>query len=162
MKRRATVIDVSDPEDYGRIRARVHGFGDDHNETPWCWPCSALAGPSYGFFCLPQVGDEVWVEQTAEKDWVWTGFFWSGRHPKPADGAAPDVRVFRTPGGHQVKFDEAGNVEIVHGKGATIVLKPNGDIELNGSLGNVVRTCDICAYTGAPHVKGSSTVKAGG
>ena len=190
MKYRAVVTDVADPENLGRIKARVIGFGetdDDtkHNVTPWMYPCAAFAADGSGIFCLPPIGAEVWAEQTAEGDWVSAGGFWSGRNGIPADASAPDVRVIRTPAGHQIKIDEAGDIEILHANGNVVALRQGGDIditvsgdanvtasgkvvvdgsniELNGTSGGVVRTCDICAYTGGPHVKGSSTVKAGG
>ena len=186
VKMRAVVTDLSDPKDLGRIKVGLVGFGDGArlSQTPWCYPCVALAGDGYGFYCLPQVGDEVWVEKTSDNTWVWTGFFWSGRHAKPAEGNAQS-RVFRTPAGHQVKLDDAGDIEIIHANGNVVALRENGDIdvtvsgacnvtasgkvvvdgsqiELNGTSGKIVRTCDICAFTGGPHVKGSTTVKAGG
>lgn len=186
VKMRAVVTDVGDPKDLGRIKVELVGFGDGArlNETPWCWPCVALAGDGYGFFCLPQVGDEVWVEKTADDKWVWTGFFWSGRHAKPTLGNAQS-RVLRTPAGHQLKLDDAGDIEITHANGNLVALRENGDIdvtvsgacnvtasgkvvvdgsriELNGSGGDVVTTKHNCSYTGGPHVLGSTTVKAGG
>lgn len=190
VKRRAVVINVDDPENYGRLTARLIGFGEtdndtQHNETPWMWPCVAFAVDGAGVFMMPPVGAEVWAEQTAEKDWVWTGCFWSGRNQLPASASAPGVRIIRTPSGHQIKLDEDGDIEIMHANGNFVALRSNGDIdvtvsgnanvtatgkvvvdgsniELNGTLGGVVRTCDICSYTGGPHVKGSITVKAGG
>jgi len=132
MKYQAVVIDVSDPRQVGRIKARLRGFGDrsHHSNTPWCWPCVPFAGPGYGFFCLPNLGDEVWVEQAADGSWIWSGFFWSGRHDKPAEGSAPDVRVLRTPVGHQLKLDESGDVEFIHSNGDVIAMRQNGDVDI--------------------------------
>ena len=181
MKRRAIVTDVTDPKGWGRIQVSLVGFGDSvsdkqHNRSPWCWPCSALAGPGYGFYCLPEIDDEVWVESTADNSWVWTGFYWSARNPKPSDGSQ-STRLFRTPAGHQIKLDEDGSVELLHSNGSTVELKTSGDInviatgdvvvnggnvKLNGDSGDVVTTSHICAFTGGPHVLGSQTVKAGG
>lgn len=166
MKTRATVIDVDDPRQVGRIRVKLIGYAAGSDESAWCWPCSPMAGPGYGFYCLPVVGDEVWVEQTAEKDWVWTGFYWSDRKAKPTDGTA-DVRLIRTPIGHQLKIDEAGDIEIRHSNGSIAVLRQNGDIEVtatknillndNGTT-RAVNTMSICNYTGTPHPQGSRTV----
>lgn len=168
MKMRATVIDVNDPRQVGRIRVQLVGYAEDNCESAWCWPCSPMAGPGYGFFCLPVVGDEVWVEQTAEKDWVWTGFYWSDRKAKPTEGTA-DVRLIRTPVGHQLKFMESGDIEIRHSNGSTATLKADGNVEifaekdilLNGTE-KVVTTGCICNYDGRPHPQGSKTVKAEG
>jgi len=174
MKHRGVVTSVDDPKNLGRIEVSVLGFEEGKETTPWVWPCSPLAGDGYGFYCLPEVGDEVWVEQTAEGDWVYTGFFWSGRKPKPDDGTKK-VRLFRTPSGHQIKLDEDGNIEVSHSEGHTIILKKGGDIDLvtddgdvnvvgqkiylNGETGSrVVTTKCLCAYTGTPHPQGSDTV----
>ncbi len=135
VKRRAVVTEVRDPQNLGRIRVDLEGFGlsktdPKHRMSPWCWPCTPFAGPGYGFFCLPVVGDEVWVEQAHSGEWVYTGFYWTGRNPKPPDGQEPDVRVFRTPIGHQMKFDEAGDITIVHNNGNVVALRQNGDVEI--------------------------------
>lgn len=188
MKYRATVTDVADPRGLGRVKARLVGWGEtdadsQHNITPWMWPCVAFAADGSGVFMQPPVGAEVWAEQTADGDWAWTGAFWSERNPAPAAASAPDVRVVRTPAGHQIKLDEAGDVEVLHANGNVVALRQNGDIdvtvsgdcnvtasgkvvvdgsqiELNGTDGDVVTTAHICAYTAGPHVLGSSTVKA--
>ncbi len=175
MKDKATVIDIADPKSLGRIRVALQDDSDT-GLTPWCWPCVPFAGPGYGFYCLPQVGDEVWVEQAAGGEFVWTGFYWNGRNQKPESGSA-DKRVLRTPVGHELLFDENGAIEVRHADGSTVVLEAGGDItvtasgkaivtadqvELNGDSGNVVTTECICSYTGQPHPQGSKSVKAKG
>ena len=166
MKTRGLVKNVEDPSNYGRIRVELIGYDPPTNVTPWCWPCTPFAGPGYGFYCLPVIGDEVYVEKTDEDNWVWTGFCWTSRNPIPADGTK-DVRLFRTPIGHQMKFDENGDIEIEHNSGSVITLKLNGDIEIMADkdvkindAGTVrcVNTLSICAFTGLPHPQGSRTV----
>lgn len=185
MKYQATVTSVSDPEDWGRIKVSVNAFSTDNNVTPWCWPCVPMAGPKFGFFFMPEVGDEVWVEKAADGSWVWTGFFWTGRNVKPSDGVAPTVRVIRTPAGHQIKLDDKGDIEILHSNGNSVTLTANGDtnivvngdcnvnstgktvvdseaIELNGLTGKIVTTECLCMFSGAPHPQGSLNVTAKG
>jgi hypothetical protein len=160
------VTRVDDPDDRGRIQVRLSGHHREANETPWAFPCSPFAGPGYGWYCLPVIDDEVLVARTVDGTWIWLGFFWTGRAPKPTDGEAPDVRVFRTPVGHQLKFDEAGDVELIHSNGSVMTMRQNGDIEvyaaadihLNGDAFNVVDTNCTCPMTGVSHKQGSSTV----
>jgi hypothetical protein len=148
-KYHATVKDVNDPKGWGRIRVQVLGFELGEDVTPWCHACAPMAGSEYGMFFLPNVGDEVWVELTANgQEWVFSGFLWSDRKPKPMDGA-PDVRVLRMPGGQQLKFDNDGNIEI----------ECPGNVELKGDSGKVVSTDCICSYTGTKHPQGVTTVK---
>lgn len=128
MKYRGIVIDVNDPEDYGRIRVRLNGFARNANETPWVWPCSPLGGPGFGLYCLPELGDVVWVERTFDQDWVYTGYHWTASNVHPEGG--PTNRVFRTPAGHELRFDDSGDVTLSHGQGPAIVLKANGEIHI--------------------------------
>lgn len=190
MKHRAIVTDVNDPENLFRLQARVIGFGEDDNEnknsiTPWCWPCVPMAAGESGLCFMPPVGAEVWIEQVAGGAFAWTGCFWSERNKLPGAVRTPDVRVLRTPAGHEVLLDENGDVRITHATGGVIALRKNGDvdvtvdgnanvtaggkvevtgpvIELNGADGGVVTTKHPCIYNGAPHPVGSITVKAGG
>lgn len=167
VKYQARVTNVADPKGFGRIKAEIIGF--DGATTPWCYPCVPIAGPGYGFYFLPVVDDIVLVEQMADGRWVWTGCIWDAVNPKPTEGSAT-VRVLRTPAGHTLKFDESGDVELAHSAGSRLTLKANGDIEIeadsnvniNGSTAKVVTTAHVCAFTGAPHVQGSATVKADG
>lgn len=142
------VTDVDDPQDLGRIKVQLLGFAEGADKTPWCLPCVPLAGSGFGMFFIPQVKDEVFVEMTADGQWVYVGFNWSGRNPKPADGA-PDVRVLRMPGGQQLKFDADGNIEI----------DCPGDVSLKGDSKLVVSTGCVCSYTGGPHPQGVTTIK---
>lgn len=165
IKYRARVVKIDDPKGLGRIRAQIVGF---EGKTPWCWPDAPLAGPGFGMYFLPTVGDVVHLEQTADGDWIWTGCCWTSQNSKPAAGTSA-VRVIRTPAGHQVKLDDEGDVEISAENGSRVTLKADGTIEvygdhvnLNGSTAKVVTTAHICAFTGGPHIQGSATVKADG
>jgi len=161
-----TIESVSDPSSQGRVKVKLIGFrekSDDHpagNVTKWCHVCMPFAGPGYGFFCLPQVGDEALATMTASGDWIVLGYHWSGRTAKPSTGSAT-VRVFKTPVGHKLQFSENGDIAITSGGGAEILVKANGQIYLNGSDGEgiVTKKC-ICAYTGSDHPQSSTTVKA--
>jgi hypothetical protein len=169
MKCRAVVIDIIDPKNLGRIRVEIEGAHTNRNATPWVYPCTSLAGPGFGFYCLPVIGDQVWIERTADNEWVYTGFCWTTDNPIPSD-SGENVRLFRTPAGHQLKFDDSGSIEVLHSGGSVINLTKDGnikitaagDIELNGTDSKVITTKCICAFTGNPHPQGSTTVKAKG
>lgn len=152
------VIAIQDPEDIGRIRVRLSGHNVKHNETPWVYPCSPFAGNNYGWYCMPQIGDEVIVTKADDGTFIWLGYFWTGRNIKPEDGIAASVRVFKTPVGHQMKFDEKGDVEFLHSNGDVIAMRQNGNIDIiaNKDLnltvkGNVNET-----------ISGNSTLKING
>jgi uncharacterized protein involved in type VI secretion and phage assembly len=171
---KALVVAVNDPDNYGRIKAKVASFEAGQNVSPWAWPVMPMAGTNYGFFRLPEIGDEVMMVQAADGDWMYLGFFWTGRNPLPT-GMTPEKFMIVTPAGHQCIMDDNGDVDLVHSNGSKISISAGGDIniestgnvqvtgdniELNGTDGKVVTTAHICAYTGAPHPQGSLTVKA--
>lgn len=126
--RRGIVSNIEDPRGYGRIKARLIGFNSSSDETPWAWPCFPFAGPGCGFYYLPTLGSEVWMELTDE-GWVWIGCFYSGRNQKPYFGGI-DSRVIVSPSGHAIEFHEDGEVILKHALGTHVSLKANGDIEI--------------------------------
>lgn len=185
VKYRARVTDVSDPKSLGRIRAKLIGGEVGYDLLPWCMPDFPFATNGGGIYWLPEIGDIVHVEQTAEGDWIWTGSVHTANNARPAEGS-PTVKVLKTAGGHVLKFDESGSVtiehtngskldigsndiKVQHNNGSVIVLEDGGDIEitsngdlkLNGEVGQVVTTVHNCAFTGMPHPVGSTKVKAG-
>lgn len=186
IKYRAVVVDVTDPDNLGRIRAKIIGAEDRYAKTSWCYAVSPFAGPGFGWYFLPEIGDVVYVEQSQEGDWLWVGCCWTTEKAKPADGSA-SVRVLKTPAGHLLRFAESGSVMLEHQNGSkvelatddlvvehsggsiitlesggNIVIEAEGDIHLNGSGGKVVTTQCVCCFTGKPHPQGSLTVKAKG
>jgi len=135
MIRRAKVISVDDPLNLGRVKAKLLGVRHDrYARLPWAWPCTMMAGPGYGVYFLPRVGDEVWVDRTDTGDWIYLGFSWRGDIGKPSEGS-PSSRVIKTPAGHRVVLDDSGDVKVKNGSGNSLILRANGDIVLGGSGG---------------------------
>lgn len=160
-KYKGTVKNINDPDGLGRIKVQIAGFEHSFDETPWSYPASPFAGPGYGFYCLPQAGDEVLVEMAADGTWIWTGFLWTGRNPVPEEGSADD-RLFKTPSGHILRFTEGGDINIENSTGSRVTLKSDGTVEVNGSTSYIVTTNSLCPYLGGPHFQGSFTEKAKG
>ncbi len=90
-KYRGKVIDNSDPLKQGRIRAQVPAvFGDD--VSGWALPCTPYGGKGVGFFFIPPIDANVWIEfENGNPDYpIWTGCFW-GANEAPKIPALPDV-----------------------------------------------------------------------
>ena len=159
MKYKAIVADIDDPDGLARIKVDINGFDELNRRTPWCYPCTPFAGSGYGIAFIPQVGDEVYVEQDSDGDWLYAGCFWTGRNPKPATQGTFH-QVIRSPQGH--------TISLIQGEGIAIEASPAYDVKidghnitLNGSTGGgVVCKNHTCAYTGGFHPKASGTVKA--
>lgn len=94
-KYRGKVVNNEDPERRGRLRVQlpnVMGL----EELKWALPCVPFAGAQMGFYAIPPVGANVWVEfEGGDIDHpIWSGCFWNrGEAPQP--GRA-DTRVLQT------------------------------------------------------------------
>jgi uncharacterized protein involved in type VI secretion and phage assembly len=122
-KYRGTVEELGEGDNAGLIRVYVPElYGEDL--SPWAEPVPPFAGEGYGAIAMPVRGDGVWIECAAgNRDRpLWTGGWWS--HPRDLpEGAAPKVRVWRSPNGHRVVVnDDSDEIRIVHGSGPEIVM----------------------------------------
>ncbi|MCL2643840.1 MAG: phage baseplate assembly protein V [Betaproteobacteria bacterium] len=121
-KYRAFVIDNKDPEKRGRVRLLIPSVLGDA-ETGWALPCFPFGGgESYGWFAVPEKEAQVWAE-FEEGDIsrpIWTGTFWQREAdvPKKAAKSLPTTRIFQTPSGHTMQFDDKDKkiiIEDTHG-----------------------------------------------
>ncbi|GAA6179497.1 hypothetical protein NBRC116594_09350 [Shimia sp. NS0008-38b] len=148
------VMDVDDPSEIGRLRAKVPEVLGEDIESGWAMPAAPIGGGrNHGFFALPQIGDTVWVEFQAGdiSRPIWSGAFWgapsagngqddlgsaSGSEaPEAPDKAAgPGQNVWRTATGHIISMDDDGGVVVLaEAAGAEIRITAQGDITLTAS-----------------------------
>jgi hypothetical protein len=75
-------------------------------------PCVPYAGYQVGFFALPPIGANVWIEyEGGDLNYpIWTGCFW-GEGDLPI-GASPDKKVFKTETVTMILNDEPGLTEM--------------------------------------------------
>ena len=94
-KYRGKVVNNVDPLMQGRIIALVPTI----SEMPltWATPCVPYAGRGVGFFAVPPVGANVWIEFEGGDPGkpIWTGCFW-GKGEAPAQPAVPTTKVLKT------------------------------------------------------------------
>ena len=83
-KYRGTVIDNIDPMQTGRLQAQV----PDVSNVPlaWAMPCLPFAGIQSGFYAVPAIGSQVWIEfEKGNPDYpIWVGCFWGSAADVPA------------------------------------------------------------------------------
>lgn len=94
-KYRGTVSNNIDPNQMGRLQVQVPAvYGS--NTMNWAMPSVPYAGPSEGFYMIPPVGANVWVEfEGGSIDApIWSGCFW-GQGDCPGD--TPYTKVLKTP-----------------------------------------------------------------
>ena len=95
-KYRGTVINNVDPMKQGRLQVSCpHVLGT--NVLNWAMPCVPFAGILEGFYMLPQIGSNLWVEfERGDPDLpIWSGCFW-GPGQTPPNAALPTTRTIKT------------------------------------------------------------------
>lgn len=97
-KYRGQVANNLDPLQLGRIQVTAPEVLGD-GRLSWALPCVPFAGPGVGFFALPPIGANVWVEfEGGDPDFpIWSGCFW-GPGQVPAKPATPVLAMIKTLG----------------------------------------------------------------
>ena len=155
-KYRGVVRNNVDPESRGRLQVVVPEVRGEA-VLDWALPCSPYAGDGVGFFALPPVGANVWVEYEAGNLQmpIWAGCFWERGQIGAADGL-PEIMFLRTDQGMlridntvgEIRIELAGaSVTLTAGEvridaptvkltanGATVELTPAGLNALQGAL----------------------------
>lgn len=95
-KYRGKVVDNDDPSKLGRIRAKVpHVLHDEI--SGWATPCTPYAGKNVGFFFIPPIDANVWIEfENGSQHYpIWSGCFW-GTDELDKDKADPKKKMIKT------------------------------------------------------------------
>jgi hypothetical protein len=156
-KYRGKVENSVDPQQQGRLQVSVPAVLGE-GSLSWAMPCAPYAGPGVGFFAIPPVGANVWVEfEGGNPDYpIWSGCFW-GLGEAPVTPALDVIKVFQTDsitmklddtpgaGGFTLEINppavsvpvklvcDANGVELSHGA-ASIKLTPASVSINNGAL----------------------------
>jgi hypothetical protein len=96
-KYRGKVHDNVDPLLLGRIMAEVPAIAGSN--LNWAMPCSPYAGPGVGFYAIPPIGANVWVEfEGGDPNYpIWVGCFWGeGEIVGLPDPPQPEIKIFQT------------------------------------------------------------------
>lgn len=112
------VKDLNDPDGQGRIELQFPWLSDSLRSS-WAPVASALAGKERGAFFMPEIDDEVLVafEHGDINHPFIVGFLWNGVDTPPE--TTNQNRVIKTPGGHQLRFEDTDGAK-------KVILKSNG------------------------------------
>lgn len=153
-KYRGKITDNKDPLMQGRVRAKVPAvFGDD--ETGWALPSTPYAGSGVGFFFIPPIDANVWIEfEGGNPDYpIWTGCFWSAGDV-PVLPALPDTKVIKT-NTATIKLDDLpgiGGITIETKSGLKIVMNVSGIEISNGAASVKLTPASVSINNGALEV----------
>ncbi|HEX2095727.1 MAG TPA: phage baseplate assembly protein V [Longimicrobiaceae bacterium] len=94
-KYRGKVLDNFDPLFLGRILAEVPAV--PNSVLNWALPAAPYAGMLVGFFAVPEIGANVWIEyEGGDPNYpIWSGCFWE-EGQMPFDPAIPLTKIFKT------------------------------------------------------------------
>ena len=125
-KYRGQVTDNNDPDNLGRVRAKVPRLLGEE-ETGWALPAFIYGGASeQGLYAVPDVGAGVWVEfEGGDLSYpIWTGT-WFTTDAIP-ESATPGKKVLKTKSGHKIVLDDdAGTLEMTDSNGNTVSMDSN-------------------------------------
>lgn len=95
-KYRGKVANNVDPMQLGRIQVTVPAILGD-GRLSWATPCTPYAGKQVGFFAIPPVNANIWVEfEGGDLDYpIWSGCFWATGEV-PVKPAVEQMKVFKT------------------------------------------------------------------
>jgi hypothetical protein len=144
-KYRGTVVNNIDPMQLGRVQVSVPAVLGD-GRMSWAMPCTPYAGSGVGFFALPPVGANVWVEfEAGDPDYpLCAGCFW-GTGEVTIEVQPPVVGLPL-----KMTFDASGVK--VEATTATVTIAPGG-IELTNNPSSVkVSPVNVSINNGALEV----------
>jgi len=142
----AEVLENHDPEEMGRVRVQFQWQKATGDKTPWIRVSASGAGGGYGYFFVPEKGDQVFVgfeHNNPDKPYVVGGLYHGKAKPKGVSDKDNNNKVIQTKSGNKISLaDKAGGEEIkietghcsitlsLSGSGS-IAIKTDGDISLN-------------------------------
>ncbi len=112
------VKNLNDPDGQGRIELQFPWLSDSVRSS-WAPVASALAGKERGAFLMPEIDDEALVafdHGDINHPFI-VGFLWNGVDTPPE--TTNQNRVIKTPGGHQLRFEDKDGAK-------KVILKSNG------------------------------------
>jgi len=120
-KFRGIVTDNADPDNLGRVKAKVPRLLAEE-EIGWALPAFPYGGASeQGFFAVPDVDAGVWIEfEEGNLSYpIWSGTWY--KSDSIPESAQPGQKIWKTKSGHKIILDDdAGTVEITDSNGNSI------------------------------------------
>lgn len=157
-KYRALVTDNQDPNNLGRVKARVPEILGDV-ATGWALPALPYSGDGVGVYTIPDVDAGVWIEFEAGdvSRPIWTGCWWGDNQiPRDETGAStsPQKKIVRTEEGLLLAFDDGGKTIALSDSNGNNFLKievQSGQIKVQAGSKVVIEAPQIELVEGAPH-----------
>ena len=178
----ATVVDTKDKAGMGKVQVKLEGFGAKEVKLPWVRMTTPFGSKEFGFYFMPEVGDEVIVLKGHGNGPQSMLIIGSVHNGKLKTKVAPDgknlIKEIRTKSGNSIVFDDKSGKESVtieckdqelqikfDAKAKLISITSNKDVKIKSTKLIHLETKDVkIKASGIVHVKASKdvTVDAGG
>ena len=104
------VVDIKDPDKKNRVKVRLLNRTDSVQETDFIRVMTPAAGKEFGFFDMPEVGDEVlvgFVDGDFTAPYV-LGCLWNTKNPAPAklEEGKNELRMLKSKTAHRLEFND--------------------------------------------------------
>ncbi|WP_143305846.1 phage baseplate assembly protein V [Chitinophaga vietnamensis] len=105
----ALVVDNNDPRGLGRVKVAFRW--QEQGSTPWLRIVAPHGGGNKGFYFVPEIGEEVWVdfEGGNPETPIVIGATYNGNAPANIGDERNNVKAIRTRSGHTLEFNDAGS-----------------------------------------------------
>src|SRR6266567_385181 len=151
-KYRGQVTDTDDPDNLGRIKAKVPRLLGDE-EIGWALPAFAYGGASeQGLFAVPDTGAGVWIEfEGGDLSYpIWSGTWYTS--DAIPESARPGKKVLKTKSGHKIVLDDDGNsLTIADSNGNTVTMDQDTVTVTAGKASKVVVNAPKIELAGSSH-----------
>ena len=150
------VTNNQDPQGLGRVKVKFPTLTEEH-ESYWARVVGVGAGSSRGFYCLPEINDEVLVgfeHGDIHRPYI-IGGVWNGKDKTPEDvnntinGGKVRLRTIKTRTGHTIEFIEEtkgtskAGIKIETATGHKLYLNDSDkSVEIQTSGGNEIKMVD--------------------
>jgi uncharacterized protein involved in type VI secretion and phage assembly len=144
------VTDNKDPDGLGRVKVKFP-WRENSRESTWARVVAIGAGKDRGFYCVPEVNDEVLL--IADKKDVQhlfvIGSLWNGQDKPPANNSDNEnnTRLIKSRSGNEIRiYDKQGQsrIQLKTTDGSTITMDDqNGTIEMADRGGSNKVTINI-------------------
>ena len=134
------VVKNWDDKHPGMVQVEIFLGEGGKNRTDWVRVAQPYAGKEFGFYFLPEVGDEVVLAfNLGDRDHpIVIGSLWSQLNPVPQDAATEknETKTLRTKGGNELAFSDTPDKEalLLHTKGNLTLMMEDEPVE--------IRLCD--------------------
>lgn len=111
----AEVTDNADPDGLGRVKVKFPWM--ENGSSPWLRINALYAGNEYGFFWVPEIGDQVLIgfeDNNPDNPFVLGAVYHKSANQKAYQVKNNDIKTFKTRSGNEIKFfDKSGEEEIL-------------------------------------------------